>query len=76
MLFCFVDKKIFQNILAVGWCERFFADLAMNQAVMTFRARAQACSVMCIGDTRGRQHQSCERPFATAPNLRTDRTLP
>ena len=42
MLFCFVDKKIFQNILAVGWCERFFADLAINQAVMTFRLRAHA----------------------------------
>ena len=42
VLFCFVDKKIFQNILAVRWCERFFADLAMNQAAMTFRLRARA----------------------------------
>ena len=35
VLFGFVDKKIFQNILAVCWCERLFADLAINQAVLT-----------------------------------------
>ena len=36
------DKKIFQNVLSICWWERFFADLAMNQAVMTFRLRAHA----------------------------------
>jgi hypothetical protein len=42
VLICFVDKKIFQNILAVCWCERFFAYFAMNQAVLTFRLRTHA----------------------------------
>jgi hypothetical protein len=30
VLFCFIDKKIFQNVLPVCWGERFFADSAMN----------------------------------------------
>ena len=30
VLFCFLDKKIFQNVLPVCWSERFFADSAMN----------------------------------------------
>jgi hypothetical protein len=30
VLFSFVDKKIFQNVLPVCWGERFFADSAMN----------------------------------------------
>src|SRR5262249_7480619 len=29
VLFCFIDKKIFQNVLPVCWGERFFADSAM-----------------------------------------------
>ena len=32
VLFCFIDKKIFQHVLPVCWGERFFADSAMNQA--------------------------------------------
>ena len=39
VLFCFVDKKIFQNVLAVCWGERFFADSAMNQAARKFAVR-------------------------------------
>ena len=38
-LFCFVDKKIFQNVLPVCWGERFFADSAMNQAARKFAVR-------------------------------------
>ena len=30
VLFRFIDKKIFQNVLPVCWGERFFADSAMN----------------------------------------------
>ena len=39
VLFCFVDKKIFQNVLPVCWGERFFADSAMNQAARKFAVR-------------------------------------
>ena len=35
-LFCFVDKKIFQNVLPVCWGERFFADSAVNHAARKF----------------------------------------
>jgi hypothetical protein len=31
VLFCFIDKKIFHNVLPVCWGERFFANSAMNQ---------------------------------------------
>jgi len=34
--FCFIDKKIFQDVLPVCWGERFFADSAMNQATRKF----------------------------------------
>ena len=37
--FCFVDKKIFQNVLPVCWGERFFVDSAMNQAARKFGVR-------------------------------------
>jgi len=37
--FCFIDKKIFQNVLPVCWGERFFADSAMNQAARKFGVR-------------------------------------
>jgi hypothetical protein len=30
VLFYFIDKKIFQNVLPACWGERFFADSAMN----------------------------------------------
>ena len=36
VLFCFIDKKIFQNVLPVCWGEWFFADSAMNQAAQKF----------------------------------------
>ena len=36
VLFCFIDKKIFQNVLPLCWGERFFADSAMNQAARKF----------------------------------------
>jgi len=39
VLFCFIDKKIFQNVLPVCWGERFFADSAMNQAARKFGVR-------------------------------------
>jgi len=39
VLFCFIDKKIFQNVLPVCWGERFFADSAMNQAARKFGIR-------------------------------------
>jgi len=39
VLFCFIDKKIFQNVLPVCWGERFFADSAMNQAAPKFGVR-------------------------------------
>jgi len=32
VLFCFIDKKIFHNVLPVCWGKRFIADSAMNQA--------------------------------------------
>ena len=28
VLFCFIDKKIFKNVLPICWSERFFADRA------------------------------------------------
>jgi hypothetical protein len=34
--FCFVDKKIFQNVLPVCWGEPFFADTAMNHMARKF----------------------------------------
>jgi len=39
VLFYFIDKKIFQNVLPVCWGERFFADSAMNQAARKFGVR-------------------------------------
>ena len=39
VLFCFIDKKIFQNVLPICWSERFFADSAMNQAARKFGVR-------------------------------------
>jgi hypothetical protein len=39
VLFCFIDKKIFQNVLPVCWGERFFADSAMDQAARKFGVR-------------------------------------
>jgi hypothetical protein len=39
VLFCFIDKKIFQNVLPVCWGERFFADTATNQAARKFGVR-------------------------------------
>ena len=39
VLFCFIDKKIFQNVLPLCWGERFFADSAMNQAARKFGVR-------------------------------------
>ena len=39
VLFCFIDKKIFQDVLPVCGGERFFADSAMNQAARKFGVR-------------------------------------
>jgi len=39
LLFCFIDKKIFQNVLPICWGERFFADAATNQTARKFGIR-------------------------------------
>ena len=39
LLSCFIDKKIFQNVLPVCWGERFFADTATNHAARKFGVR-------------------------------------
>src|SRR6516164_1345405 len=39
VLFCFIDKKIFQHVLPVCWGERFFADSALNQAAQKLGIR-------------------------------------
>ena len=39
VLFCFIDKKIFQNVLPICWSERFFANSTMNQAARKFGVR-------------------------------------
>ena len=39
VLFCFIDKKIFQNVLPICWGERFFADAATNQTARKFGIR-------------------------------------
>jgi hypothetical protein len=41
LLFCFIDKKIFQNVFPVCWDERFFADAATNQAARKFGIRTR-----------------------------------
>jgi hypothetical protein len=46
LLFCFIDKKIFQNVLPICWGERFFADAATNQPV-------QSSKLSLIGPQRG-----------------------
>jgi hypothetical protein len=49
VLFCFIDKKIFQNVLPVCWGERFFA--SGGSEVRGPHAHEQTCSVMCIVGT-------------------------
>ena len=39
VLFCFIDKKIFQNVLPICWSERFFANSTINQAARKFGVR-------------------------------------
>src|SRR5262249_20602016 len=54
LLFCFIDQKIFQNVLPVGWGERFFCRLCNESGGSEVRgphAHEQTCGVMCIVGT-------------------------
>jgi hypothetical protein len=88
VLFCSADKKIFQNIVAACCCERFFADLAMNQAVLTFWLRMHAHKLVarCAARTheidsishpsgRLRLHRMGVQPHASLPFVATQHAI-
>src|SRR5262245_51033244 len=51
----FVNKEIFQRVVAVGWRKRFFADLAVNRTCRMLRLRPHANELIPRGALRTKE---------------------